>query len=786
MQLRNWTVKCKTTVPCYPAEKANCKCRQISIAHGLKICKHRFPVITPTMAFRRDKDGLVQASVSTMVTSEIVLILDNEYETNILVSNAVLSGCYNWRRRERRRVSSGTASRLAQAEIVCSDASFVVPCNVDGVESLLRFSFTKARINSRCSVSCGPVLSTFEIGGILKFTHSVEGMISSWIEGRTNSFQDIEFPDVFHIANVFTQWYKTLLLATGALALAIIVTYISIWTWGPKILLGVLRLIAATVRLFFRTCLRVLLVLSKSFRTMHEKMAERDVDSDIAYLSNLMLHRHTALTRVHEDLNVIEEAFHREISVASMIQLQWSYIVTDQTFILGTPGDRIRTLAKQMKDLILTRERFSRMATRYIYTNRYYKELAVSWKITMNQKEWDSKAEGILLQLDKNATAEKDFNAGPCHTNAQHINQLFRKAFDNLKSTERGDTEKRFEELQKKITEQAAEISRLKERIQQPNPETGPCAPEGEMTDDAYWSRMVEEIHDIQEDNQPQTPPPLASDGDDDDEQMEDQPIPEADNDKRTAEEPLVITPANTGVRVVQLVLPETDDRVPERVPREAAETIDIRVPAQELPEVPEDRRDRVVEDVPLKKSRGSEDHEDREAHDRVSSPETDPRPQSTDTSADSDPLGEHAMLYRRRNADELRRLIEEVQKDIEKMESIQELRDLLGELAAVTMERQREIERRHHDRSRSERRRQNDDRSRSAGRRQDDDRSRSERRRQNDDRSRSAGRRQDDDRSRSADERQDHDSRREETPKNIERGPTGAGGFKSGWKKDN
>ncbi|KAK6062023.1 hypothetical protein COOONC_00306 [Cooperia oncophora] len=242
---------------CYPAEtKANCKCRQISIATWFESLQHRFPVITPTMAFRRDKDGLVQASVSKMVTSEIVLNLDNEYATNILVdeaicrvSNAVLTGCYNCAKGAQARIIC-RSSRPAQAEIVCSDASFVVPCNVDGVESLLRFSFTKARINSRCSVSCGPVLSTFEIGGILKFTRNDKLMNRK----PNKQLSRHRVPRCFPYCQLFAQW-----------------------------------------------------------------MAERDVDSDIAYLSTLILHRHTALNRVHEDLKAIEEAFHREISVASMI-----------------------------------------------------------------------------------------------------------------------------------------------------------------------------------------------------------------------------------------------------------------------------------------------------------------------------------------------------------------------------------------------------------------------------------------------------------------------------------
>ncbi|KAK6062022.1 hypothetical protein COOONC_00305 [Cooperia oncophora] len=278
------------------------------------------------------------------------------------------------------------------------------------------------------------------------------------------------------------------------------------------------------------------------------------------------------------------------------------------------------------------------MATRFIYTDRYYKELAVSRKITICEKEWDYQAEGMLLQLDKNmrrftsllqemekewTQAEKDLNVGPCQTNAEHINRLFRKAFDNLKSSDRDDAEKRFEELQKKITEQAAEISLLKEQIQKPQPHLKPRPTDVEMTDDAYWSRMVEEVHDMQEISQPQTPPPLASDGDDEDEQMEYQPTAEADNDERRAEEPLEVY------------------------------------------------EDRVVERVPRQKSSSSEDQEERGARNRASSPENEPLPLSTGTPADSYPLGEHAKLYRRRNADELRRLIEDVKNDIEKMESM-------------------------------------------------------------------------------------------------------------------
>ncbi|KAK6061022.1 hypothetical protein COOONC_01310 [Cooperia oncophora] len=137
-----------------------------------------------------------------MVTSEIVLNLGNEYETNILSVKCRTNGLL-----ELREGSAGTC----HLHVIPIGASGNCMRRCELCRSMQRRRFTKVRINSRCSVSCGPVLSTFEIGGILKFTHSLEELVSSRIEGLTNSFQGIEFPDVFHIANVFAQWFKTLL-----------------------------------------------------------------------------------------------------------------------------------------------------------------------------------------------------------------------------------------------------------------------------------------------------------------------------------------------------------------------------------------------------------------------------------------------------------------------------------------------------------------------------------------------------------------------------------------------
>ncbi|VDP53845.1 unnamed protein product [Heligmosomoides polygyrus] len=178
---------------CFPAEtKANCKCKQLNITEWFTSLQHRLPVVTPSVSFRRNKDGSVQASIHTMATSEMILTVQDKLDTEIMVdnavctvSNAVLNGCYNCAKGALAKVTC-TSSKSTQAEIRCKENSFAIKCDEKGTESTLYFSFIKARVHIICTVSCGNLQSTFEVGGILKFTPSAQAMVNMWLDGRTN------------------------------------------------------------------------------------------------------------------------------------------------------------------------------------------------------------------------------------------------------------------------------------------------------------------------------------------------------------------------------------------------------------------------------------------------------------------------------------------------------------------------------------------------------------------------------------------------------------------------
>lgn len=54
--------------------------------------------------------------------------------------------------------------------------------------------------------------STFEIGDILNFTHSAYAMVIMWLEERSRNLSEVQWPNLYHIVNVFTPILKELLV----------------------------------------------------------------------------------------------------------------------------------------------------------------------------------------------------------------------------------------------------------------------------------------------------------------------------------------------------------------------------------------------------------------------------------------------------------------------------------------------------------------------------------------------------------------------------------------------
>ncbi|CAJ0597074.1 unnamed protein product [Cylicocyclus nassatus] len=201
---------------CAPAEvQANCKCQDVSISEMFGDVRNRLPAIFPAVSFKQNDEGQVKAEVQSLTTAEIIVTIQENVRTNVVVdstvctiADAILTGCYKCARGAKATIKC-TAPKQTQAEIICESASFTVDCDQQGALSELQFSLDRARVQMTCSVSCGTIVTTFEVGGILRFTQTAHGMMTQWLSGNGDQAAETQWPDFWHIAEVFLQCQKS-------------------------------------------------------------------------------------------------------------------------------------------------------------------------------------------------------------------------------------------------------------------------------------------------------------------------------------------------------------------------------------------------------------------------------------------------------------------------------------------------------------------------------------------------------------------------------------------------
>ncbi|KAL6724041.1 hypothetical protein Aduo_018975 [Ancylostoma duodenale] len=126
------------------------------------------------------------------------------------------------------------------AAIQCNDTAFTVPCSPRGSPSSLRFSLSKAQVQLQCTSSCGTVKKTFEVAGVLFWTKTILTTAEKIIAGESKLYDEWvlpDMPDIGHIVDVITSWYKVTIITIIVLLVAIITGYLFFWSHGIRIFL---------------------------------------------------------------------------------------------------------------------------------------------------------------------------------------------------------------------------------------------------------------------------------------------------------------------------------------------------------------------------------------------------------------------------------------------------------------------------------------------------------------------------------------------------------------------
>ncbi|KHJ79218.1 hypothetical protein OESDEN_21142, partial [Oesophagostomum dentatum] len=425
------SLQCDVIEDCYcsPAEtKANCQCKEVDIQEPFRNLQHRLPITTPALSFRISREGLVQARVPAMTTSEIILTFQDDLKTDIVVddaictvSNAILVGCYKCAKGAAANIKC-TSSKTTQAEITCEGSSFSVPCDETGAESTLRFSFERAQIHITCSVSCGSVSMKFELGGILKFTNTAHALFSTWISGQSNNPSDFQWPDISHIVNVFLQW-----------------------------------------------------------------MSAAEIDGDTRYLRKFM-HPHS-LSSLHfeNELRTIYNALYKQISISASLTSQWEAIKSEKSFLLAAPGENILLISRCLRTAEITRERILRLGSRYVFTDLLYARNAgkgnvslFNWQDWREKSEYGSQIETILMMIDVRkqllddqikdmekvlCTQEKALREAQKTLNLTQVAEMIRRENEQLLEQFKEEPRLRVSLLENQLEAKEAEIRRLRNTI---------------------------------------------------------------------------------------------------------------------------------------------------------------------------------------------------------------------------------------------------------------------------------------------------------------------------------
>ncbi|KAK6049074.1 hypothetical protein COOONC_13421, partial [Cooperia oncophora] len=158
-----------------------------------------------------------------MVSSEFIVEFHKTWDT------AIVQGCYHCAGGALAKVRCTSATEIF-GEVLCTEHAFVIPCAPHGPESELRFHLDSARQILNCTISCGRFENGFLITGVLKYVNTFHYPGMATLDVNNTVFNEFQWPDFGHIIDTILTWYKTLLIAVVAVALAVALTYLYVST----------------------------------------------------------------------------------------------------------------------------------------------------------------------------------------------------------------------------------------------------------------------------------------------------------------------------------------------------------------------------------------------------------------------------------------------------------------------------------------------------------------------------------------------------------------------------
>ncbi|KIH56784.1 hypothetical protein ANCDUO_13027 [Ancylostoma duodenale] len=283
-----------------------------------------------------------------------------------------------------------------------------------------------------------------------------------------------------------------------------------------------------------------------------------EIYGDTTHLAELIRVRAPTSSQLEAELRLVLDAIHQQVRIASTLALQWDHIKKDNAFQLAPPAEQILVTSRCLRTAEVTKERVLRLGTRYILTDLVYENHSFTGRISrFDRQDWlmeDHKLEvrsNIVLQLinRQKRLLEREIREMEAFLGRQEkalndeyarvddrVSTVLKREFELLHDQLDGRSNEQVGVLIDMLTAQKEEMQQLKQTIQRMEESSNRAAPKDEFPvkvnasrtqrslsgervhfaaddhsrdeeDEDYWSRMVNEVSDPSNDDEPAVKP---------------------------------------------------------------------------------------------------------------------------------------------------------------------------------------------------------------------------------------------------------------------------------------
>ncbi|WKX89564.1 hypothetical protein Q1695_008881 [Nippostrongylus brasiliensis] len=180
-----------------------------------------------------------------------------------------VTGCYSCAE-SAKIVIHCNSTNSRELALDCSSQSLLIKCSTQGVANHIMLEYDHAHVQDHCTFQCGAKNHNITLAGTLLYHSSVldEEIFDMQSEsGKGNAWNRFSIPDITPLAIAFIAHWK---ISLAVIAVVVIIA-ISIYAFGPTVVVAFIKIIAAIIEMLLRTLFACLSGLLRALLQTHDQ-----------------------------------------------------------------------------------------------------------------------------------------------------------------------------------------------------------------------------------------------------------------------------------------------------------------------------------------------------------------------------------------------------------------------------------------------------------------------------------------------------------------------------------